>query len=708
MSHEPRASGVPLETVGTASGDTDEPRAKGLLEVDHLNVAFAGAGDPVQVVRDVSFHVGDSEVVALVGESGSGKSITALSVLGLLPPTARVTSGRILFRGTDLVQASKATLRNVRGREIAMVFQDPTAYLNPSLTIGRQITESLEYHLDLSHAAAEERSIELLTLVGVPAPREQLRRYPHQFSGGMKQRVLIATALSCGPKLLIADEPTTALDVTIQAQILELLGRLRRELGMSIVLISHDLGVVSGLADRVVVMYGGRVAEAAPVEDTFYRSLHPYTHGILRSVPRVDGEAATALRSIPGYPPDPAAMPSGCAFHPRCEYARAQCVSEDPPLLSVTAEHSVACWVRPERPTSPESPVAASRPSDAGGTPSDSTALAVRGLRVSFPVRRGGLLRGAPQWVHAVDDVSFDIGRGETLSLVGESGCGKTTTGRAILQLVKADAGSVAVNGLELTNLNSGDLRRARKDMQLIFQDPYTSLNPRQRVGSILGETLQIHGVQSRLERVERIRELLAAVGLPLDSADRYPHQFSGGQRQRISIARALAVRPSLIVCDEPVSALDVSIQAQVVNLLRELQDRHQIAYLFIAHDLGVVRHISHRVAVMYLGAIVELGPRDEVYSSSLHPYTRALISAVPVPDPAVQRRRRRVTLSGDVPSPLDPPSGCTFRTRCPFAQPLCAEVRPALEEAEPGHWVSCHFWKELSGSADTPSPAVR
>jgi oligopeptide/dipeptide ABC transporter ATP-binding protein len=611
--HPAAASAVAMSAHPPASGPVP------LLAVNDLRVRFSSDAGATDAVDGVSFQLERGETLALVGESGSGKSVTALCVMRLLPrPAGRLASGRILFEGKDLALRSEAEMRQVRGTEIGMVFQEPMTSLNPVLTVGAQVSERLRVHAGLGRRQAARRAVEMLDRVRIPEPGRRAANYPHQMSGGMRQRVMIAMALACRPKLLIADEPTTALDVTIQAQILDLMRNLQAEFGMAILFITHDLGVVAEMADRVVVMYRGRAVEQAAVRSLFANPRVPYTQALLRSIPRIDLAAATR------------------------------------PALA--------------------------------GDPADYL-LEVRHLRKHFTAQ-SRLPFGRASTVKAVDDVSFAIRAGEVLGLVGESGSGKTTVGRSVLRLLEPTSGQVLFEGVDITQVSAPEMRRRRKDMQIIFQDPYASLNPRMTVSAIIGQALDIHHLAVGRERAAKIVDLLERVGLSAAHLERYPHEFSGGQRQRIGIARALGVGPRFIIADEPVSALDVTIQAQVIDLLQDLQHEFRLALLFISHDLGVVECISDRVMVMYLGRVMEIAPSGELYRDPRHPYTQALLSAIPVPDPTI--RRARLPLEGDIPSPRNPPSGCVFRTRCPAATADCAAVVPALEEVSPQHFKAC------------------
>ena len=649
-------------------------------------------------VRGIDFEVAANEVLGIVGESGSGKSVTSLAISGLLPPEAQV-EGSIELDGVEITTLDAEALRQMRGRDVGMVFQDPTTTLNPVFPIGRQVIEGQVAHGQVAASQANARAVELLREVDIPDPEGRAQQYPHQFSGGMRQRAVIAMAMSGRPRLIIADEPTTALDVTVQAQVLAVLARRQKETGAAVILITHDLGVVAEVADRVAVMYGGRIVESGPVGEIFKRPRHPYTVGLLRSIPRIDGADARLIPII-GQPPTPARLPSGCTFHPRCAIGRERtpCQQQDPALRVVAdaagseaaGSHSSACHFPEEVGALLAGPAAAAS-AGARAPKTSAPLLEVRNLQVFFPVK-SSLLRRRIGWVRAVDGVNLSVRAGETVGLVGESGCGKTTTGRAIMGLVPKHGGSVVFDGQDITNLPRDAMRKVRRNMQYIFQDPYSSLNPIKTVGEIVAEPLRIHGLYDSLGGARWITELFDLVGLSPTMVNRYPREFSGGQRQRIGIARALALKPRLLILDEPVAALDVSIQAQVVNLLQDLQRELQLAYLFIAHDLSVVRHISDRVTVMYLGRVVEESAAADLYGSPVHPYTQSLMSAVPVPDPDARRQRRRIILEGDIPNPAKPPSGCHFHPRCFRASDLCSRQSPEYRSYPglPTH-VACH-----------------
>lgn len=691
-----------MASSATSDRNAGMTESEPLLVVDGLEITFVSGDRRVRASREMSYSVDKGECLAIVGESGSGKSVSALAVMGLLPEgRAQISGGSVRFGGRELIGLRESELRKVRGGQIGMIFQDPLSSLNPLIRIGDQIQQGLRFHQGLNGKAARARALELLDLVGIPDARRRIDEYPHQFSGGMRQRAMIAMAVSCGPKLLIADEPTTALDVTIQAQVLELLQRLRTELGMALILITHDLGIAAGFADRVAVSYAGRVVETGPAEELLQSPNHPYTGGLLASLPRIDRPRSERLSPIEGLPPDASRDHVGCPFVPRCRFADDKCRAEEPPLIELSPARKSACWYEPD--VTSADPDAAGPVVRGSVTASDSDEdgplLSVRDLQVWFPIE-SGFLRRRSGWVQAVDGVSFDIARGETLGLVGESGSGKSTVARAVMRLEQATGGSIDFDNDDLLALEGGDLRRARSRFQMVFQDPYSSLDPRQAVSDVVAEPLRINSVVDGAAMGGRVDELLTTVGLDPTFRDRYAHELSGGQRQRVGIARALALQPDLIVCDEPVTALDVSIQAQVINVLEELQETMGLSYLFIAHDLAVVRHIADRVAVMHLGRIVEMGPVLDLYERPLHPYTTALLSAVPIPDPAQERQRRRIILDGEIPSPANPPPGCRFSGRCWLRAQLgdpevCTTVDPDLVPSEHGgeaHTVACHF----------------
>ena len=668
--------------------DTESAGGPSLLDVQDLRVHFATSRGPVHAVDGLSFTVRRGEVVAIVGESGSGKSVSALSIMRLLPRHTGHARGRIDFDGRDLFGLSDEEMRKIRGRDISMIFQEPMTSLNPLLKIGLQITEPLTIHLGMTDAEARARAVELLGLVGISDPEARLEQYPHEFSGGMRQRVMIAIGLACNPKLIIADEPTTALDVTIQAQILELMKDLSRRLNIALIIITHNLGIVARYADRVIVMYAARMVEQGSADAVFHEPRHPYTMGLLRSVPRLDRPRGAKLETIEGLPPNLATAPAGCRFAPRCPLRLAAC-DLPPPLAPTDTGGLSACIRHAEIAAGLRMPSAVKEGEKVPEPLADEPLLSVRNLKKHFPMKGGW--RGPKRFVHAVEDVSFDIRPGETLGLVGESGCGKTTVGRLILRLEDATAGEIRFEGVDLVKASPAELKAMRRKVQVIFQDPYSSLNPRMTIAQIVGEPLRVYKIAaSRAAEREQVAQLLEKVGLRPELATRYPHQLSGGQRQRVGIARALAMQPSFIVCDEAVSALDVSIQGQIINLLEHLQRTEKLAFLFIAHDLAVVRHISTRVVVMYLGRVMEVADRETLYRAPLHPYTKALLDAAPVPDPTVERARAPRIIHGELPSPAAPPPGCVFNTRCPLASQECRDIVPPLEEKQAGHLAAC------------------
>lgn len=676
---------------------SDTKLTDSLIEIRNLSVTFPSEAGTVQAVRDVSLDIRAGEVLGIVGESGSGKTVMSLATIGLLPDSASIT-GSVMFNGVNLLSLEDHAMSKYRGREIAMIFQDPLSALNPVHTIGRQIAEALLIHKDISNAAANKHAVELLEIVGIPRPDERSQSYPHEFSGGMRQRVMIALAIANEPKVLLADEPTTALDVTVQAQILDVLKTARDMTGAAIVLVTHDLGVVAGIADRVAIMYAGKVVEVGPVDEVYAQPAMPYTIGLLRSIPRLDALSGERLASISGAPPSPVALPPGCAFALRCPAVQDVCRQSIPELINLSATRMTACLRQSEifglqaaGKMFQEGPAHVAQ-----GTTTDTIALEIRGLKKTFPLMKGALLRRRVGSVYAVDGVDLVLRQGHSLALVGESGCGKTTTLLEILNMVAPEAGTISVLGRDVAKLKKSDRLEMRKDLQIVFQDPFASLDPRLPIGDAIAEPLDNFGA-TQAEQDKRVLELLELVGLNREQASKYPNEFSGGQRQRIAIARALALNPKIIALDEPVSALDVSVRAGVLNLLAELQEKLNLSYLFVSHDLAVVQHVADDIAVMYLGSIVESGPVRQVFANPQHPYTQALLSAVPIPDPKVERVRKRILLQGELPSPANPPSGCRFHTRCHVRATLsaelaarCATERPSLSSSKHGA-VACH-----------------
>ncbi len=682
-----------------------------LIEVKNLQTHFFTNEGVIKAIDGVDFNIPRGKTLCVVGESGCGKSVTARSILQIVDPPGRIVGGDILFHPTpdreiNLAQLNPrgAEIRDIRGKDITMIFQEPMTALSPLYTIGNQIIEAVRWHLPLTKQEARERAIEALGVVGIPRPHELIDAYTFELSGGMRQRAMIAMALVCEPKLLIADEPTTALDVTTQANILDLIANLQRDMGMSVMFITHDLGVVAEVAHEVAVMYLGTIVEYGPVETIFSDPKHPYTRALLRSIPHLNPRRKTRLAAIRGMVPHPLNRPGGCSFHTRCNYAVAGvCDSFVPPWTPIDRTRFVRCFLYDS-----EHPIKSQvieTPPDTSGDLTRETAqnrqplLDVHDLKMHFPITSGFFNRVVGH-VKAVDGVSFTIHEGETLGLVGESGCGKTTLGHAIMRLYTPTAGEVHYYGdkpADLAKLNNRELKLYHREIRMIFQDPHSSLNPRLPVLEIVGEALKVNGLAQGRELETRVRDLLAKVGLRPEYIRRYPHAFSGGERQRIGIARALAPNPRLVVADEPVSALDVSVQAQILNLLKDLQTEFGLTYLFISHDLNVVSHISDRVAVMYVGKIVELAPTQTLFERPRHPYTEALLSAVLKPDPSLRRSSQRIHLEGDVADPANPPPGCAFHPRCRYAKDLCRIETPALRPIGDGQLAACHFADELA-----------
>ena len=668
-----------------------------LLSVRGLSTQFGTTTGIVRAVDNVSFDIRRGETLALLGESGCGKSMTAYSIMRLVPaPAGCIAAGQILLDGQDLLQLPEVGMRKVRGNKIAMIFQEPMTSLNPVMTIGDQISESVQRHSGLKGRAAHARVLELLDAVGIPDPQQRALEYPHLMSGGMKQRVMISIALAGEPELLVADEPTTALDVTIQAQVLDLLRDLQRQTGMAMLMITHDLGVVSEMADNVTVMYAGQVVEQSNRNDFFKSPNHPYSQKLFESLPDID-KRDHKLAVIKGSVPPLTKQFSGCRFADRCDDAWSVCQQSEPLLFDHSNTRTVRCFLydaehKQQLPENDKKP-SLDQEKLKSNHQTNETLLNVDGLKVHFPILKG-LFKRTAGYVYAVDNVDLSIEKGKTLALVGESGCGKTTIGKAILRLIDSTGGRVDFEGQDLRQLSGEALRRRRSDFQIVFQDPFSSMNPRMRVTDILQEGMIALGIETDAQkRDQRVDELLGQVGLPSDTKLRYPHEFSGGQRQRICIARALAVNPKLIVCDEPTSALDVSVQAQVLNLLKNLQQKIGISYLFITHNLSVVSYLADDVAVMYLGRIVERGRVEEVLSHPQHPYTQALLSAIPVIDQ--QQQSEKIKLEGDLPSPVNPPKGCHFHERCPRVMNVCREHYPATSNITDTHQTRCFLYDD-------------
>jgi peptide/nickel transport system ATP-binding protein len=699
---------------------TENSATQPVLSVQDLRVSFPSEAGRVDAVDGISFDLLPGRTLGIVGESGSGKSVTSLAIMGLLPDTASIR-GSAKLNGTELLTLSDKEMSRYRGHDISMVFQDPLSSLTPVFTVGDQLIEALTVHGQMSKRQAFQRGVELLDLVGIPQPQKRMKSFPHEFSGGMRQRVVIAIAIANDPKLIIADEPTTALDVTIQAQILDVLKRAQAETGAAVIMITHDMGVVAGTADDVVVMYAGRPVEQASVYDLFAEPRMPYSIGLLAAIPRVDQQEKTPLVPIKGNPPLLVDLPPGCRFADRCPIAVDACRADDPELAVVPGQglaqppagvddhgvrHRAACIRASEihdggmidgRPVFPV-PVIPESTLEATPREQRHEVLAVENLTKQFPLTQGAVLKRRVGTVYAVNGVSFDVREGETMAVVGESGSGKSTTLLEIMDLDQKQSGEIRVGGQNIRGLDRRKIRQLRRDLQIVFQDPMGSLNPRLTVQDVIAEPMRALG-RSKDEIDARVEELMDLVGLDPAHSDRFPTAFSGGQRQRISIARALSTSPKVIVLDEPVSALDVSIQAGVINLLDELKAKLGVSYLFVAHDLSVVRHISDRVAVMYLGKFVEFGEVDAVFDNPQHPYTEALLSAIPLPDPVKERTRDRILLTGDMPSPVDDSPGCRFVSRCPLHLTLdeadkarCRDITPELTGKEGVHTNACHF----------------
>ncbi len=688
-----------------------EPSAP-LLEVRDLRVEIPTRRGVLVAVDGVSFHIDEGEVLGVVGESGAGKSLTGAAIIGLLEPPGRVAGGRILLEGRRIDDLDAESMRRLRGRRIGMIFQDPLTSLNPLYTVGRQLVETILTHTELTPGQARERAIGLLAEVGIPSAAERFDHYPHQFSGGMRQRVVIALALCANPRLVIADEPTTALDVSIQAQIIALLKRLCREHGTAVMLITHDMGVIAETADRVAVMYAGRIVEIGPVREVIKAARHPYTIGLMGSIPLV-GHDVERLAQIDGAMPRLDEIPEGCAFHPRCPHAGARCRRERPERIRL-GDSEVACWHAGElegagaltagrrRREGEAAARAAERP-----PPLVELRDLARHFDVSAPFLTRLFSREGRKILRAVDGVSLTIPKGRTFSLVGESGCGKSTVARLAVGLYRPTRGTILFDGQDYAKLDShAAMAPVRRRLQMIFQDPYASLNPRWRVAEIVAEPIRAHGLaRDRGEIRDRVRALLRQVGLSEADERKYPHEFSGGQRQRISIARALASRPEFLVCDEPTSALDVSVQAQILNLMRDLQRELGLTYLFISHNLAVVYYISDYVGVMYLGRLVEWAEARSLFARPQHPYTRMLLDTIPDLE---MTGRRRAPVAGEVPSPISPPPGCAFHPRCPLADGRCRGERPEPLPRAGGGEVACHAVEEgrLPEHAPRPLPA--
>ena len=683
-----------------------------LVEIRDLRITFA---QTIDVVRGLDLDIPAGKTLCLVGESGCGKSVTAKAILQVIDHPGRVSGGTInLARpdGTtlDIAQTSPTSpvMRHVRGGDVAMIHQEPMSFLSPLYTIGNQISEALMLHRKVSEKEARAEGIKMLEEVGMPDPERRYDSFTFQLSGGQRQRAMIAMALINKPRLLIADEPTTALDVTTQANILDLLGQLQRETGMSVLFITHDLGVVAEIADEVAVMYLGRIVERAPVRELLENPKHPYTRGLLASMPRLDGDFKAPLRAIPGMVPPPALRPSGCAFHPRCEWAKLDICARVPvEETDLGHDHMVACHAYGPEAGKFNRETRAAEVAPRTHAPklrdTETPLLSLRNLHKHFPIRAGFFQRKVGA-VRAVHDISLDVYPGETLGLVGESGCGKSTLGQTIVGLHRADSGAIHfAEGIDVRTARGAQAKRLRTDIRMVFQDPTGSLNPRMRVRDIIGEVLQVNGSHSAAEIERKVQALLSRVGLSPDYAERYPHAFSGGQRQRIAIARALASDPRLVIADEAVSALDVSVQTQIINMMRELQAELGLTYIFVSHDLGVIANISDRVAVMYAGRIVELGETETIFRHPRHPYTEALLAAIP--GRGARKQGQRIRLAGHVPDPARPQQGCAFADRCRYVTDACRVTQPELRGGD--HLDACLRSDELDLRPVVPNEAL-
>ena len=667
-----------------------------LLDIRDLHTDIEIRSGVVHALSGVDLHVNPGETLGIVGESGSGKTMTALSLMGLLPQGGSVSSGQIILDGQDLTKLALKEKRKLRGTKVGMIFQDPLTSLNPTMKIGLQVCEPLRVHKKLSKKEALERAVEILKRVGMPRPEVVINNYPHQLSGGMRQRVMIAMALVCKPRILIADEPTTALDVTTQMQILYLIDELRDEYQMGVILITHDLGVVAGHTDRVAVMYAGRIVETAPTKTLFTEPKHRYTSSLMAALPERALAAGTKLFSIPGAPPSLTNLPVGCRFAARCLWATDECRAGYPDL-SGDDTHTFSCFhpvqEGDESPAALQAKLDTQKNGDEAGAQqaplvSSKVLLDVKEASREYESAGSGFFKRDKGVVSAVDRVSITVKKGETYGLVGESGCGKSTMGRLIAGLERPSGGAIELDGRDLATLKGRDAVTIHRDVQMMFQDSYAAMDPRMRIDQILAEPMSIQKTGNARQIDERIMEIIEQVGLTEEILDRYPHEFSGGQLQRIGFARSLTLAPDLIVADEPVSALDVSVQAQVLNLMKDLQAELGLSYLFISHDLAVVQYMADRIGVMYLGRIVEEGPAKEVVENPKHPYTKALIDSIPVPDPEFSHDDRAIKLTGEPPSAVNPPEGCRFRPRCPFAGEEC-KIQPALTDER--HRVACH-----------------
>ncbi len=672
-----------------------------LLEIKNIQTCFKTDGQLVKAVDGVSMYLNPGEIIGIVGESGSGKSVTMMSMMQLIASPGKITGGEVYIQGNDKNMLEygpeSEEMRQMRGGKVSMIFQEPMTSLNPVLTRGSQIQENILEHLRLSKEEAKKKTIEMLKLVNIPDAEQRFDYYPQQFSGGMRQRIMIAMALSSEPTVLVADEATTALDVTTQAQLLEMIRDVAKKTNTAVIIVTHNLGIVARFAERIYVMYSGSVVEMTDTKRLFANPEHPYTRALLRAIPRLDDPKDRILIPIEGLPPNPATRPEYCPFYDRCEYRMDKCKNfKKPELKELEEGHVAACHLTEEEKRIKAEEIANKEVKKAPKiTVGDELCLDVKDVRKYFPIY-SGIMRKKTGEVKAIEDINFYARKGETLGIVGESGCGKTTLARCIMRVYQPEEGQIVFNGTDIARFNDRQMYPFRRKISMIFQDPFSSLDPRQTAESIVGESLILHKlVKNREEYDARVDELFRIVGLDPALKYRVPHEFSGGQRQRLGIARALSSEPDMIICDEPISALDVSIQAQIINLLEELQAKLGLTYLFIAHDLAVVKHISNRILVMYLGRVVEIAECDELYSNTLHPYTKALLSAVPVADPEVEATRERVPIRGEVPSLTKRPAGCPFSDRCAHVCDRCKKEVPTLRDVGNGHEVACFMYEK-------------
>lgn len=670
-----------------------------LLEIKNIQTCFKTDGQMVKAVDGVSMYLEPGEIIGVVGESGSGKSVTMMSMLQLISSPGKITGGEVYIQGEEhnMLEfgADSEQMRHMRGGKVSMIFQEPMTSLNPVLTIGYQIQENIMEHLHMSKEDAKKRTIEMLKMVNIPDAEQRFHYYPQQFSGGMRQRIMIAMAMSSQPTVLVADEATTALDVTTQAQLLEMIRDIAKKTNTAVIIVTHNLGIVARFAERIYVMYSGSVVETTDTKRLFANPEHPYTRALLRAIPRLDDPKDRILIPIEGLPPNPATRPEYCPFYERCEYRIDRCREcGRPQLQELEPGHFAACHLTEDEKKAKAEEIAGKEIKRAPKiTIGKELCLDVRNVKKYFPIY-SGLMKKKVGEVRAIEDITFHVRKGETLGIVGESGCGKTTLARCIMRVYRPEDGEIVFNGTNIAGFNDRQMYPFRRKIAMIFQDPFSSLDPRQTAESIVGESLLLHKlVKNRKEYDKRVDELFRIVGLDPALKYRVPHEFSGGQRQRIGIARALSSEPDMIICDEPISALDVSIQAQIINLLEELQAKLGLTYLFIAHDLAVVKHISNRILVMYLGRVVEIADCDELYENTLHPYTKTLLSAVPVADPAVEETRERIPIRGEVPSLTKRPSGCPFHDRCDQACERCRNEVPVLKDVGGGHEVACFLY---------------